>query len=290
VKVLVSGATGFLGRAVTNRLLAEGHGVVAIVREDRNGVLPDGVARVVCDLTAGAPTPTAIGELDAVLHLAQSSRFRDFPHAASEVLAVGASASVGLATLAAEAGASRFVLASSGGVYAESPDPLSESSPLGPVGELDYYLTVKRVAEQLVERFRGVIGISILRYFFVYGPGQSPQMLVPRLVESVREGVPVALPGGRGPRVNPVYVTDAAAATVACLAAGAPEVLNVAGPEITDILGICDTVGELVGREPVFKEEEPARRDIVGATTLLDRIAPPRVGVREGIERLLDGG
>lgn len=289
MNILVSGATGLIGRSVTEQLLEQGNSVVAIVRGHGEARVPEGASTIACDLGRDTPARAELGPLDAVVHLAQSSRYRDFPGAARDVLAVAMSAAVGLATLAVEVGASRLVLASSGGVYAPSSAPLTESSPLGPTGELGYYLTVKRVTEELVEQFRPMIGISVLRYFFVYGPGQSTQMFVSRLVESVRDGRAVALPGGRGPRVNPVFVTDAAAATVAALDPDAPDVLNVAGPEVVDVRGLCDTVGELVGREPVYEETAAGPGDLVGATTLLDKIAPPRVGVRDGIGRLLDG-
>ena len=71
-----------------------------------------------------------------------------------------------------------------------------------------------------MEAYQGEFVVVILRFFFVYGPGQSNEMLIPRLVKSVREGQPIALDGLDGLRINPVYVEDAVRAVVSASGAG----------------------------------------------------------------------
>ena len=234
--------------------------------------------------------PAALPErLDAVVWLAQSNRFRDFPEGADDMFQVNLAQLHGMLEQARRAGARRFVYASTGSVYAPSGSPLTEDSPTGRAGELGFYAASRLAAELLVGSYKDVMDVSILRFFFVYGRGPKRDMLIPRLVDTVREGKTVTLAGEAGIRINPLNARDAAAAVEAALSLSGVNVVNVAGPEILSIRDICDVSGKAAGVEPVYQTQPDARpQDVVADITRMKALlGAPAIGFREGVSDLL---
>jgi len=288
-RCLVTGASGLLGRHLLPRLSAR-WSVHALSRAPRSpgAAAGNGVTWHAGDLGDGVPAGLP-ERVDAVVHLAQAEHFRDFPDRAVEIFTINAAGVLHLLEYARRAGARRFVLASSGGVYRPDAAPLTEASEVMPPTGLGFYLATKLASELLVQQYARFFTTSILRFFFIYGPGQRDSMLVPRLVRSVREGVPVALQGEEGLRLNPIYATDAARAVEAALGLAAPATINVAGPTALGLRALCEEIGAQLGRAPVFAVQ-PARgaHDLVASTELMRRLlAPPLVSPAEGIRRYL---
>lgn len=140
-------------------------------------------------------------DIDVVVHLAHSGAKRSFPEDVEDVTLVNVLATVRLLDLCRRRGA-RFVFGSSGAVYAPGPRPhREEDAPQPP----SFYGDSKLAGERAVLRFSELIDVSVLRFFFIYGPGQS-QGFMADLVDRVRTGRPVRLGGPNGIRVNPVFI------------------------------------------------------------------------------------
>jgi len=290
MRILVTGAGGFLGRHLVRRLASAGHEVIALIRRDpppehRSFLADEGVEALMLDL-ARFQTSELPRRVDAVYSLAQSEHFRNFPERAEEIFAVNVTANLRLMQWAATAKVRKFVLASSGGIYGNrghafltETDLLAVDSPLG------FYLGTKLCSEVLFQNYRHYFETAaILRPFFIYGPGQRRGMLVQRLIESVRIGKPVHLQGTDGLRLNPVFVEDAAAAFAAALHLPGCHVINVAGPDTLSLREIADRIGQAVGRAPVFESVAGEPSDYVANTDLADtRLAPSRTSFNEGL-------
>ena len=174
MKVLVTGATGFVASHLIPALVAAGHDVVA-AGHDRARIPGDAIA---LELDLAAHDWPTLPEAEAVIHLAQANA--PFPEGADALFAVNVAATQRLLEHARRAGSDRFVLASSGSVYGASPGPPpTEESPLA---ALDFYSATKVAAERLTQAYDQHLDIAILRLFVPYGPGQERRML-PRLVE-----------------------------------------------------------------------------------------------------------
>ena len=106
----------------------------------------------------------------------------------------------------------------------------------------------------------------MLRLFVPYGAGQSSEMLIPRLIQRVRQEAPIILDGENGLRVNPVAVTDVVETIERCLKADRTATLNVAGPEVLTLREIGHHIGRAVGRLPRFEQHSGHPPTIVGAT------------------------
>jgi nucleoside-diphosphate-sugar epimerase len=240
------------------------------------------IGRPAVDLSAELEPGRLPARAEAIVHLAQSARHRDFPDGAADMFQVNVAAVARLLEYACRAGASTFVLASSGGVYAPLARPLLESDPTPPRPDLGYYLGTKLAAELLAAPYAAQLRVVILRLFFVYGPGQRAEMLVPRLVRSVLEGTPIALAGPSGLALNPTHAADAADAVRAAVSLGVSgpglEVINVAGPEVLSLRAIGEALGRVLGRAPVFSVSPGPAPSLIADTTKMARllIAPSR--------------
>ena len=268
MRVLVTGATGLIGSRLVERLAPE-HEVFALTR--RPAPPADGVEWIRADLTQPLDAARLPEAIDAVAHLAQSDRYRDFPDGAMDLFAVNVQSTAALLEYARGAGASAFVLASTGGSYASGPDPVAEDSPLAPPGP---YFRTKRMAELLVENYAGELGGAILRLFFAYGPGG--RLLVARLADRILAGETIVVEGDPGMAMNPIYVEDAAAAFEAALGLREQATINVAGYEVVRVRGLVERLAEALGEEARIEPRRGSPGDLVASTSLMRELLEVR--------------
>jgi UDP-glucose 4-epimerase len=282
--VLLTGASGFLGSAVLNQLVGDTE-VIALHRPGSAPEAADGVRWIAQDLCA--PLSSELPEqIDAVIHLAQSRRYREFPDGAVDVQEVNAGATVRLLDYCRNAGGRSFTYASSGAVYAAGPEPVSEQDDPRPG---NFYGVSKLAGELAVEQFRGVLKAHSLRFFFIYGPHQR-NMFIPGLLDRVRKGEAVTLAGPDGIRVNPVYIEDAARAVVRTIALEDSHTLNVAGPDRVSVREIAEIGGRLLDRTPSFSTGDP-QADLIASTERQSAtVGAPTVGIEEGLRRTVEAG
>lgn len=289
-KCLVTGATGLIGTALLKRLQSDWE-IYALSRTAPTRPLKHPtVHHLPLNLATCWPTDHLPPEIDAVIHLAQSEHFRHFPDKALDVFGVNVASTLHLLDYARQAGAQHFVLASSGGVYGHDDQKFNEEEAVTARADLGFYLSTKLCAEIVAENYAPFMQIIMLRFFFVYGPGQRKNMLIPRLVQSVREGRNITLQGEDGIRINPTYVTDAASAIVRALTLESSHKINVGGPDVLSLRQIGEIIGQGVGRDPVFQIEADATpRHLVGDIGKMTQLlGTPQVHFVDGIRLLLE--
>lgn len=281
--ILVTGAQGLVGRHVVP-LLARQHRVIAVARDAMPAA--GNVEPLAVDLSAPLEPDLLPDRIDAVVYLAQSRRFRSFPGGAADMLRVNVEQPVALIEAARQRGATHFVYASSGSVYAPSPRPLREDDPTPANG---FYAGSKHAAELLLKPYGALMNVALLRYFFIYGPGQQRDMLLPRLVDNVREGRAIALAGDDGMRLQPLHARDAAQAAVGALALEGTHAINVAGPEALSLRAVCEMAGQAVGAEPRFTVSAAAPAgDLVADTgRMAELLRPATARFRDGLADIL---
>jgi UDP-glucose 4-epimerase len=261
VGVLVTGAAGYVGRAVVDALRRDGRQVVALVRGQVPPFPPD-VRVCHADITDEAALRGAVTGVEAVCHLAAMSRVRE---AAADPLRVYRTNVAGTLNLLATLDAPRWVLASTASVYGHPPrQPVPEDAPLAPANP---YAASKLAAEQLLawQAATGRLGAMTLRLFNAAGssagrPDADQSRIIPRVVAVATGRVPRLSVNGDGGAVRDfVHVADVARAVVLAVAAAAPgrhDVYNV-GAVPASVLDIVAAARRLTGR-PVPVEHLPA--------------------------------
>jgi nucleoside-diphosphate-sugar epimerase len=242
------------------------------------------------DLSAAWETHALPREVDAVIHLAQSEQFRDFPEQAEQVFHVNTVSTLRLLDYARRVGVRIFILASSGGVYGYGAQAFSEDTPLAYRGELEFYLITRLCSEIIAQNYTPSMSVIVLRFFFVYGPGQRCSMLIPRLVQAVSDGKPISLQGPEGIRLNPIHVSDAADAVQRALDLQGSHTINIGGPEVLSLRQIGDLIGEAVGKVPRFEVQSVDQsRHLVGAIDKMTRLlGQPQIDFATGIRLYVD--
>nr|WP_249176008.1 SDR family oxidoreductase [Burkholderia vietnamiensis] len=277
--LIVTGANGFVGRAVCRRALEAGHTVTALVR--RQGGSVAGVREWVHDaadfdgVDQGWPADLAA---DCVIHLAARVHvMRDEspdPDAAFD--ATNVAGTMQLAKAARRHGVRRIVYASSIKAVGESDGgaPLSEAVPPAPQ---DAYGRSKLRAERELAQFGASNGLDvvIVRPPLVYGPAVRANFL--KMMDAVARGMPLPL-GSIPARRSIVYVDNFADALLRCAidprAAG--ECFHVADDDAPSVTGLLRLVGEALGK--------PARLIPVPSAVL--RVVGALTGRRAAIDRL----
>lgn len=248
-RILVTGANGFVGRALSRALLADGHVVTGLVR--RAGGCIDGVSewrfegRDFAGL-ADVDWP----KLDCVVHLA--ARVHVMDDTAADPEAAFRAANVDGALRVAEAawrhGVRRFVLVSSVKAIAECDDgvPLSESTQARPA---DPYGRSKRDAELALRKFGDESGLDvvIVRPPLVYGPEVRANFL--RMLDIVSRGVPLPF-GSVTARRSVVYLENLADALRCCATdpRAAHGCFHVADDDAPSVAALLRMVGAALGR------------------------------------------
>ncbi len=286
MNILVTGATGFIGRSLVRRLMSD-HVVHCLTRKVE--ALPDHpqVKGIEQDLAESLETSRLPGSVDAVIHLAQSRHFRRFPEQARDVFRVNTECTFELLDYGRRANTQVFIYASSGGVCGFQPQPSLETDP---PQLMNFYHASKFAAECLVGSYSELFRTVNLRNFFVYGEGQR-DMFMPGLVERVISGTPVTINGETGMMMNPIHVSDAVEATVRALDVERSDTFNIAGEETTSIAELAKLIGSLTEREPVFQREPD--KGPVSMVANIEKMkyklgVSPKVSLRDGLRRVVN--
>jgi UDP-glucose 4-epimerase len=307
MRMLVTGAAGFIGSTLVDRLLAEGHEVTGVdnlstgrlanLEQAASGALA--FAFVECDVT-GPVLGEVLGDVrpDAVFHLAAQADVRlsvaDPLHdARNNVLGT-----VNVMEASRRAGVRRVVYAASGGSLYGAPArlPVSED---GTVDPLSPYAAAKASGELYLHAFAGMYGLVpvSLALANVYGPRQDPfgeAGVVGIFGTAMLEGRPTIIYGDGGATRDFVYVDDVVEAFVR---AGHGRMrgrrFNIGTGTGTTVAALHGLVAEVVG-VPDSPVHAPARTGEVDAIVLDGGAArrglgwAPQVGLREGIRRTVD--
>jgi len=286
-KILITGASGLLGNRVA-KAFSYNHDVFAIVRE-----LPitkiDGITYIEMDLSSDQWNENALPtSLDTIFHLAQSDKFRDFPNSAIDVFNVNIRSTARLLDYARSISAKRFVYASSGGVYGSGRNAFVENSPITPTGKLGYYLGSKLCSEIIAESYSQIITVGILRFFFMYGQEQKRSMLIPRLVDRIKQGLPISIQGDEGIYINPIHVDDAVQSLKRMINLDYSCTMNIGGPDVLSIRQIATIIAKELGKEAVFENVPGEINNLIGDIELMKKnLGEPQIHFSQGVKDLL---
>lgn len=271
MRVLVTGAAGFLGYAVAALLVEQGHQVTGLTRSGASA-LPNGVQRLEGDLRTPETLPSAVAEVDAVCHLAGLTKVRKSRTDPLDYWRTNFGGTLTILDRLANARAGRLILASTCTVYSDqAAQPISETAAVAPSSP---YATSKLASDQAAADLAatGAIGAISLRAFNVAGalPGHADRdttRLIPQLLAVQQGRAPELVINGDGTAIRDfVHVADMATAFVLALRAcepGAWRAYNVGSGRpstVHDVIATAETVtGRPVTRRHTGAAHEPAK-------------------------------
>jgi nucleoside-diphosphate-sugar epimerase len=265
MKILVTGANGFIGRHLVSRWSDryERCEVFAVVREARQVIPTQGITIVEMDLQQPLDIAKLPSQIDVVIHLAQANV--RFPEAANQLFGVNTSATLNLLEYARSAGARQFILASSGDVYGKRTGPCRETDCVAPAS---FYGVTKYAAELLVFSYSNYLLPCVLRLFQPYGPGQSGR-LIPKLEENIRRGNAIKLHNEASPQMTPIYIDDVTHAVGNVIDSAYSGILNLAGERTLSMRELAEEIGKVIERQPLFEDTGEDASDLIGDNSLM---------------------
>lgn len=305
MRVLVTGAAGFLGSHLCDYLLAQGHEVIGMDNFITGS--PDNLAHL-----AGNPRFLFIrhdvsnfifvpGKVDAVLHFASPASpnpnspygYTNLPIQTMKAGALGTHNTLGVA----RAHNARYLLASTSEIYGnplEHPQKETYWGHVDPIGVRSVYDEAKRFAEALTMAYHRYHGLDtrIVRIFNTYGPRMrlDDGRVVPNFIQQALHGEPLTVYGDGSQTRSFCYVDDLIEGIYRLLLSDEHYPVNLGNPEEVTILEFAEVINRLTGNKAgiVFKPEsrlgdDPQRRqpDITRARTILGW--EPKTSLEEGI-------
>ncbi|HET7789347.1 MAG TPA: UDP-glucuronic acid decarboxylase family protein [Gemmatimonadales bacterium] len=303
MRILVTGAAGFLGSHLTDRLLAAGHEVLGmdnyLTGAPANLAHLDGNPRFRFVRHNVTTFIDVDGALDGIFHFASPASPVDYLEHPIPTLKVGALGTHNALGLAKAKGA-RFFLASTSEVYGDPlvhPQPESYWGNVNPIGPRGVYDEAKRFAEAMTMAYHRYHGVDtrIVRIFNTYGPRMRPHdgRVVSNFIVQALAGEPLTIYGDGSQTRSFCYVDDLVAGIVALFERGDANPTNVGNPNEFTVRELADLVLKHTGsksaieRRPLPEDDPKVRKpDITRARALLGW--EPRVPLEQGLARTIE--
>ena len=301
-RTVVTGGAGFLGSHLCERLLQDGHEVIALdnfltgtptnvehlLEHDRFRLIKTDVTEYI----------HVAGRVDEVLHFASPASPIDYLLLPIETMKVGSLGTLHALGLAKEKGA-RFLLASTSETYGDPqvhPQPEDYWGHVNPVGPRGVYDEAKRFSEALTMAYRRTHGVdtAIVRIFNTHGPRMRPNdgRAIPAFASQALSGRPITVAGDGSQTRSIIYVDDLITGILALMRSDLAGPVNIGNPHETSVLHLAETIKTLTGSRSdiVFIDrpvDDPTVRqpDITLARSALGW--SPTVDFEEGLERTL---
>ena len=303
MRVLLSGAAGFIGSHMADRLIAEGYDVVGLdnfcTGNQRNLTQ---LARdpsfdfEECDVTLPLPN---LGKVDCVLHFASLASPKDYLANPIETLDTGSLATRNLLEAARESGAT-FLVTSTSECYGdplEHPQVETYWGNVNPVGLRSCYDESKRFAEASTMAWHRVYGLrtNIARIFNTYGPRMALNdgRVVPAFMDQALRGEPITIFGDGSQTRSFCYVSDMVDGLFRLMRSNEREPVNLGNPNEMTMLEFAECIRRLTGTKSTleFRElpsDDPKRRrpDISKARRVLGW--EPKVDLEDGLKHCVE--
>ena len=263
MKILVTGSEGFIGRHLARRLRAGGHEILGLSRRPADEAEASALSHLSLDVTDREALRRGLAgtALDAVVHLAGMTTHAELTEQRYLALRANTTGIMNVLDAFLEAGARRFLYASSGKVYGRIRSlPIDESHPVEPRNVLG---KMKAVAERVIDAYVGAPAHQFVsaRIFNVYGPGQRDYFLLPTILNQLGAGVDELFLGNTEDRRDFVFIDDVVAALETCLTASLDDgfhALNVGSGRPTSPAEIVAVLARLLER-PLTVRQDPSR-------------------------------
>ncbi|MBB5316478.1 NAD-dependent epimerase/dehydratase family protein [Tunturibacter empetritectus] len=295
-RVVVTGATGFLGGYVVDQLQRADATVIAVADRSRTARRPEHPARSIETLWFDRPDKLAesvqSAKPDYVVHLHAAVTTNRSAEAVRSTLETNLLPSLDLMTACAEMQVKRLILLGSGEEFGPVTGPFDEntaSDPASPYGASKAAITA--YARMFHRAFQ--LPVVVLRPSVVYGPFQAPRMLIPQVLQSLFEGKEIAVTEGRQTR-DFIHVEDVAKGVVSALVREGVEgrSFNLASGEVVTVRDCLERIERITRRHGLirygalpYKTGEIFSYEPIAETTFSALNWRPAISLEEGLTK-----
>lgn len=258
--LVVTGATGFVGRRLVALAASDGWAVRALARDSTRLPSLQNVEAIDWDLSQAMDRAELLRDA-VVCHLAAMiPPAYDDPEYAKACHEVNALGTLELLRAARSACSPHFIYTSSGNAYVPCDGLADEDTPVFPSARAPYYLSSKLVGEIYLEHFRQrqLLSTATLRLSAVYGPGMPPRDLIADFAAQIGRGDRLSLRNAGRHQVDWVYLDDVVRAILAVAKARISGIYNIGSGSPGTAREVAETLVEFLGADPSLIELEPA--------------------------------
>jgi len=278
MRIMVTGAAGFIGSHLCEALLARGDSVVgldnfnpfydpAIKRANLHRCRADDCFTLVeADITDRERMLALFeeGDFHGVVHLAAWAGVRPSIQQPLLYQQVNIEGTLNLLEACRRFGPSKFAFASSSSVYGNRRQgPFCETDPVD--NPISPYAATKKAGELLCYTYHHLhaMDISCLRFFTVYGSRQRPEMAIHKFCRLIEDGEPVPMFGDGTSRRDYTHIDDIVQGTVAALdRLGGYRIYNLGGSQTIALKDLIAAIGEALGKEPLIEQRPSQPGDV----------------------------
>lgn len=316
LRVLVTGAAGFIGSHVCERLVAEGHRVWGLDNFDEyyapalkrrnvsSVVLQPDMHLVEGDIRDSVLLDGLFSDVDfeAVIHLAARAGVRPSVEDPSHCFETNVAGTIELLEAMRRSHTRLLLFGSSSSVYGDDVTvPFREDAaadrPVSP------YAASKRSGELLCHTFHDLYGLSAhcLRFFTVYGPRQRPDLAIRKFAELMADGQPLPIYGDGTSSRDYTYISDIVDGVLLSLERirrqdrdePVYEIFNLGGSDPIQLHDLVSRLGDALGLEPALDHQSPRAGDVSTTYASLERSSErlgysPSVSIDEGLARFAE--
>lgn len=307
--ILVTGAAGFIGYKVCERLLQSGNDVIGV--DNINSYYDIRLKKLRLKLLLNQPNFRFIKldiekkrdvirlfekeKIDGVINLAARAGVRYSIERPERYFAANTLGTLNLLECMKNIGIKRMVLASTSSLYSGHKVPFREDmntdTPLSP------YAASKKASEVLLYTYHHLYGIEgiVLRYFTVYGPMGRPDMSYFRFIKLIDEGKPIHVFGDGRQRRDFTFVDDIAEGTILAFQKRdlSYEIFNLGNSEAVELRYVIELIEKYLGKKAVLNHLPPHKADMVETCADISKAKKilnwsPKVKIEEGLKRTVE--
>ena len=319
MRALVTGAAGFIGSHLCERLLGDGWSVVGvdnfddfydpqIKRQNIGACLADGSFRLIeADIRDGAAMENAAGDnVDIIVHLAAKAGVR--PSIAEPLLYadVNVNGTIVLLEAARKHGVGKFIFGSSSSVYGnprlrgDKLAPAAAGVPFSEDDNVDFpispYAATKKAGELICHTYHHLYEMSItcLRFFTVYGPRQRPDLAIHKFARLIEQGKPIPVYGDGSMMRDFTYIDDIIDGTIAAIRrCEGFHIYNLGESRPITVNDLVAAIEKALGKKAV-KDHQPRQpgdveRTYADVTKAAEQLGyEPRMAIEAGLTRFVE--
>ena len=310
MNILITGAAGFIGSSLADRLLAEGHKVinvdnfndyydVKIKWRNISANISNPDYRLYClniETKAELSKVFRNEKIDLVIHLAGRAGVRPSIQNPESYVSTNILGTVHILELMKDSGVKKLIFASSSSVYGNSSAEIF-SEDLKVVEPISQYAATKSSDEQFIYTYTRLYGIQAvcLRFFTVYGPRQRPDLAISKFTRLILKGEPVPMYGDGTTMRDYTYIDDIVSGIMGAVAYDRTpyEIVNLGGGEPITLKRMIETIEAELGRTAIITRLPMQPGDVNKTVCDYSKAQAlwgykPRTAFKEGIHRFCE--